>query len=69
MDVHLPTPPQRITDKERVSIAWVIRDAVMKYGEGGIRRALIEADLVDCMVPSPASSSTAGRFPSPLPYV
>jgi hypothetical protein len=34
-------------------------------GEGDIRRALIEADLVDCMVaPSPASSSTARRYPS-----
>jgi hypothetical protein len=33
-------------------------------GEGDIRRALIEADLVDCMVATPASSSTARRFPS-----
>ena len=33
-------------------------------GEGDIRKAIIEADLVDCMVALPASSSTARRFRS-----
>jgi hypothetical protein len=32
-------------------------------GEGEIRKAIIEADLVDCMVARLASSSTRRRFP------
>ena len=32
-------------------------------GDGDIRRALIEADLVDGMVTLPANSSTARRLP------
>jgi type I restriction enzyme M protein len=32
-------------------------------GEGEIRKAIIEADLVDCMVALPGQLFTARRFP------
>jgi hypothetical protein len=46
---------------------FVLADGGMasnQSGEGDIRRALNEADLVDCMVALPGNSSTARRFPS-----
>lgn len=55
---------------ENSARAHVIIDLVMindrrsssQSGEGDIRRALIEADLMDWMVASPASYSTVRRF-------